>query len=56
MATDASRPQWARTHADKPSNVLRFTELIAEHPRLTATARQTVGGKGYGLVIALVTD
>ncbi|MEW2412905.1 O-methyltransferase [Streptomyces sp. NPDC046866] len=36
--------------------VRRFTELIAEHPRLTATALQTVGGKGYdGLVLALVT-
>ncbi|MFI8265380.1 MULTISPECIES: O-methyltransferase [unclassified Streptomyces] len=36
--------------------VRRFTELIAEHPRLTATALQTVGGKGYdGLVMALVT-
>ncbi|MFI5669657.1 O-methyltransferase [Streptomyces sp. NPDC051704] len=37
--------------------VRRFAELIAEHPRLTATALQTVGGKGYdGLVMALVTD
>ncbi|MFJ4779926.1 O-methyltransferase [Streptomyces sp. NPDC088762] len=37
--------------------VRRFTELIAEHPRLTATALQTVGSKGYdGLVMALVTD
>lgn len=36
--------------------VRRFTELIAEHPRLTATALQTVGGKGYdGLILALVT-
>ncbi|MEU3059829.1 O-methyltransferase [Streptomyces subrutilus] len=36
--------------------VRRFTELIAAHPRLTATALQTVGGKGYdGLVMALVT-
>ncbi|MFD0265378.1 O-methyltransferase [Streptomyces sp. NPDC127106] len=37
--------------------VRRFAELIAEHPRLTATALQTVGSKGYdGLVLALVTD
>ncbi|MEV6734031.1 MULTISPECIES: O-methyltransferase [unclassified Streptomyces] len=37
--------------------VRRFTELIAEHPRLTATALQTVGSKGYdGFVLALVTD
>ncbi|WP_374777249.1 O-methyltransferase [Streptomyces sp. NBC_01310] len=37
--------------------VRRFTELIAEHPRLTATALQTVGGKGHdGFVMALVTD
>ncbi|GAA2624192.1 O-methyltransferase [Streptomyces spororaveus] len=36
--------------------VRRFTELIAGHPRLTATALQTVGSKGYdGLVLALVT-
>ncbi|WP_423834389.1 O-methyltransferase [Streptomyces manipurensis] len=37
--------------------VRRFTELIAEHPKLTATALQTVGSKGYdGLVMALVTE
>lgn len=37
--------------------VRRFTELIAAHPRLTATALQTVGSKGYdGFVMALVTD
>ncbi|KMO95390.1 O-methyltransferase [Streptomyces roseus] len=37
--------------------VRRFTELIAENPKLTATALQTVGSKGYdGLVMALVTD
>ncbi|MER6255205.1 hypothetical protein ABT224_28020 [Streptomyces sp. NPDC001584] len=37
--------------------VRRFTELIAEQPRLTATALQTVGSKGYdGLILALVTD
>ncbi|MEU4353221.1 O-methyltransferase [Streptomyces virginiae] len=45
--------------ADDPrvQGVRRFTELIAEHPRLTATALQTVGVKGYdGFVMALVTD
>ncbi|MFH8802330.1 O-methyltransferase [Streptomyces sp. NPDC017936] len=37
--------------------VRRFTELVAAHPRLTATAVQTVGEKGYdGFVLALVTD
>jgi predicted O-methyltransferase YrrM len=37
--------------------VRRFTELVARHPRLTATAVQTVGEKGYdGFVLALVTD
>lgn len=37
--------------------VRSFTELIARNPRLTATALQTVGGKGYdGFVLALVTD
>ncbi|MFD7782123.1 O-methyltransferase [Streptomyces nojiriensis] len=36
--------------------VRRFTELISEHPRLTATALQSVGRKGYdGLILALVT-
>ncbi|MEU6251160.1 O-methyltransferase [Streptomyces sp. NPDC047043] len=36
--------------------VRRFTELIAEHPRLTATTIQTVGSKGYdGFTLALVT-
>lgn len=37
--------------------VRRFTELIAEHPRLSATTIQTVGSKGYdGFTLALVTD
>lgn len=36
--------------------VRRFTELISEHPRLTATTIQTVGVKGYdGFTLALVT-
>ncbi|MFJ9521622.1 O-methyltransferase [Kitasatospora sp. NPDC101801] len=36
--------------------VRTFTEQIAAHPRLTATALQTVGSKGYdGFVLALVT-
>jgi predicted O-methyltransferase YrrM len=36
--------------------VRRFAELVAAHPRLTATAIQTVGEKGYdGFVLALVT-
>ncbi|MFJ8046169.1 O-methyltransferase [Kitasatospora sp. NPDC096147] len=45
-ASDDPRVQGVRT----------FTELIAAHPRLTATALQTVGSKGYdGFVLALVT-
>jgi predicted O-methyltransferase YrrM len=33
----------------------RFLELLGEHPRLTATAIQTVGAKGWdGLALALV--
>ncbi|MEU8033947.1 O-methyltransferase [Streptomyces sp. NPDC049099] len=37
--------------------VRRFTELIAGHPRLTATTLQTVGSKGYdGFTLALVTE
>jgi predicted O-methyltransferase YrrM len=36
--------------------VRRFHELVAGDPRLTATAFQTVGSKGYdGLSIALVS-
>jgi predicted O-methyltransferase YrrM len=36
--------------------VRRFTELVAAEPRLTATAIQTVGIKGYdGFAIAIVT-
>lgn len=35
--------------------VRRFFELLAAEPRVTATALQTVGGKGYdGLAVALV--
>ncbi|MFC9222737.1 O-methyltransferase [Streptomyces hygroscopicus] len=41
----------------KVRGVRRFTELIAEEPRLTATAIQTVGEKGYdGFALALVTS
>lgn len=37
--------------------VRRFNQRLASEPRLTATAIQTVGSKGYdGLAIALVTD
>lgn len=36
--------------------VRRFLELVAQHPRLSATAFQTVGGRGYdGFALALVT-
>jgi predicted O-methyltransferase YrrM len=36
--------------------VRRFTELVAAEPRLSATALQTVGVKGYdGFLLALVT-
>jgi predicted O-methyltransferase YrrM len=43
--------------ADDPSvtGVRRFLELVSEHPRLDATAIQTVGSKGWdGFVLALV--
>ncbi len=37
--------------------VRRFNELLASEPRLSATAIQTVGSKGYdGFGIAIVTD
>ena len=36
--------------------IRRFNELVAAEPRVTATAIQTVGSKGYdGFAIALVT-
>ena len=36
--------------------VRRFNELVAAEPRVSATAIQTVGGKGYdGLALLLVT-
>lgn len=35
----------------------RMTELMAAHPRLTATVMQTVGAKGYdGFALAVVTE
>ena len=35
----------------------RMTELMAKHPRLTATVLQTVGAKGYdGFALAVVTE
>jgi len=46
--------------ADSPDpsvqGVRRFSELIAAEPRLSATAIQTVGSKGYdGFILAVVT-
>ena len=44
--------------SDDPNvlGVRRFLELLAAEPRVSATAVQTVGGKGYdGFAIALVT-
>ena len=46
--------------ANSPSpsiqGIRRFNELVAAEPRVTATAIQTVGSKGYdGFAIALVT-
>lgn len=48
-------------HADstdeRVQGVRRFTELVAAEPRLSATAIQTVGAKGYdGFVLAVVTS
>ncbi|MEV0979404.1 O-methyltransferase [Streptomyces sp. NPDC049915] len=46
-------------HSSDPrvQGVRRFTELIAAHPRLTATTLQTVGEKGYdGFTLAVVTE
>ena len=49
----------ADADADDPSvtGVQRFLELVAEHPRLDATAIQTVGSKGWdGFALVLVGD
>jgi predicted O-methyltransferase YrrM len=46
-------------NSDDPNiqGVRRFNELVAAEPRLSATAIQTVGSKGYdGFAIVLVTD
>ena len=46
-------------HSDDPRvpGVLRFNELVAAEPRVSATVIQTVGAKGYdGFTMALVTD
>ncbi|MBW4507573.1 MAG: O-methyltransferase [Scytonematopsis contorta HA4267-MV1] len=41
----------------KVQGVRRFNEMLGSEPRLTATAIQTVGSKGYdGFAIALVTS
>jgi predicted O-methyltransferase YrrM len=48
----------ARKDSRDPSvlGIRRYNELVAAEPRVTATAIQTVGSKGYdGLAIALVT-
>ncbi|WP_405079036.1 O-methyltransferase [Paenibacillus chitinolyticus] len=49
----------ANRHSTDPrvQGVRTFLELIAAEPRVTATALQTVGSKGYdGFVLALVTE
>jgi predicted O-methyltransferase YrrM len=46
-------------HSSDPNiqGVRRFNEMISSEPRVTATAIQTVGSKGYdGFAIALVTS
>ncbi|MFE7120288.1 O-methyltransferase [Streptomyces sp. NPDC057654] len=42
---------------DGVRGVRGFLDMLAEHPRVTATALQTVGSKGYdGFAMALVTE
>lgn len=51
---DAADPRTGS--ADLIRGVRRFYELLAAEPRISATAVQTVGGKGHdGFVLALVT-
>jgi len=53
---DADAPDPWGDEAGK-QGVRRFYELLAAEPRLSATAIQTVGDKGYdGFALALVTD
>jgi hypothetical protein len=47
------------TDSDDPSvrGIRRFKQMLATEPRLSATAIQTVGAKGYdGFALALVTE
>jgi predicted O-methyltransferase YrrM len=47
----------AQSGDPKVQGVRRFNEMVAAEPRLSATALQTVGSKGYdGFTIALVTS
>ena len=46
----------AETNDEKVLGMQRAVSLLARHPRLDATAIQTVGGKGYdGFAVALVS-
>jgi predicted O-methyltransferase YrrM len=45
-----------RSRDPSVTGIRRFNELVAAHPRLSATAIQTVGSKGYdGMALARVT-
>lgn len=47
----------ASSNDSRVQGIRRFYELIAAELRVSATAIQTVGSKGYdGFVIALVTE
>ena len=47
----------AETNDEKVLGMQRAVSLLARHPRLDATAIQTVGGKGYdGFAVALITE
>lgn len=47
----------AETNDEKVLGMQRAVSLLARHPRLDATAIQTVGGKGYdGFAVALVSE
>ena len=47
----------AKSNDERVQAVRKFNEIVANNPRLTATAIQTVGSKGYdGFTMALVID
>jgi hypothetical protein len=57
LVSGLDRPRGGGPHLRPEAGVAGLALLIAAEPRLTATAIQTVGVKGYdGFALALVTE